>query len=134
MEEENLRVSRSKLLILLLKALPCCVAALQVIDLILEYFYIEIEATSYIIFFIFWLFVYLADIVFKFCSFHRFLLWYILTNIVLCTIDYYLDLPVSNLKYLIIHLIIVGVFLFLILIQHVRSINHTKKSSNTNNK
>lgn len=132
--EENLSKSRSKLLILFLKALPCCIAALQIIDLFLEYFYIEIEITSYIVFFLFWLFVYLADLVFKFCVFHRLLLWYIITNIALCTVDYYLDLPVSNLKYLIIHLIIAGVFLFLILIRHVRSINNTKKDVITNNR
>lgn len=132
--EENLSKSRSKLLILFLKALPCCIAALQIIDLFLEYFYIEIEITSYIVFFLFWLFVYLADLVFKFCIFHRLLLWYIITNIALCTVDYYLDLPVSNLKYLIIHLIIAGVFLFLILIQHVRSINNTEKDVITNNR
>lgn len=132
--EENLSKSRSKLLILFLKALPCCIAALQIIDLFLEYFYIEIEITSYIVFFLFWLFVYLADLVFKFCVFHRLLLWYIITNIALCTVDYYLDLPVSNLKYLIIHLIIAGVFLFLILIQHVRSINNTEKDVITNNR
>lgn len=132
--EENLSKSRSKLLILFLKALPCCIAALQIIDLFLEYFYIEIEITSYIVFFLFWLFVYLADLVFKFCVFHRLLLWYIITNIALCTVDYYLDLPVNNLKYLIIHLIIAGVFLFLILIQHVRSINNTEKDVITNNR
>lgn len=134
MEEGNLRVSKSRLLIFFLKVLPCCIAALQILDLILEYFYIEIELTSYIIFFLFWLFVYLADTVFKFCTFHKLLLWYTLINIVLCTIDYYLDLPVDNLKYLIIHLIVVGIFLFLILIQHVKWNKNIKKGISTNSK
>ena len=134
MEEGNLSLSKSKLLILFLKALPCCIALLQITDLILEYFYVELEITSYIVFTLFWLFIYLADIVFKFCTFHRLLLWYILTNTLICTIDYYLDIPVNNLKYLMIHLIIAGIFLFLILIQHVRHTKSIKKSISTNSK
>lgn len=61
------------------------------------------------------LFLYLASYVFQFCAYHRMFLHYILASNILVWIDYYVGIPVSDRVLFMIHILLVGVFLFLVL-------------------
>lgn len=68
-----------------------------------------------------WLFMYLAAIVFRFCKYHRMFLWFILSEDIINTIDYYIDLPISDFNMFAINFAIIGIFLFIILYLYVKS-------------
>lgn len=55
---------------------------------------------------------------FKFCKYHRMFIHYILLNLITNRLDYYVNLPITDLTLLRINLIIAGLFLFLILYYH----------------
>ena len=84
---------------------------------ILSYFSIETEVLSYIagIGILPLLFIYLSSFVFKFCVYYRMLIYYIFTNNVVCFIDDKYGISISCRSYLVLHLIVAAIFLFIIL-------------------
>lgn len=84
---------------------------------ILSYFGIETEVLSYIagIGILPLLFIYLSSFVFKFCIYHRMFIYYIFTNNIICFIDDKYGIPISCRSYLVLHLIVAAIFLFIIL-------------------
>ena len=84
---------------------------------ILSYFGIETEVLSYIagIGILPLLFIYFSSFVFKFCVYHRMFIYYIFTNNIICFIDDKYEIPISYRSYLVLHLIIAAIFLFIIL-------------------
>lgn len=121
--EENSRLSeyhKGKLFIGFLKILPMVLAGLFLTNTILSYFYIDYEVISYLagIGFIPWLFIMMASYRLHFCEYHRMFLWYILVNNIICYIDSKWPLPISNWNYFVLHIIIAGIFLFLVLYFH----------------
>lgn len=60
-------------------------------------------------------FLYLVSYVFKFCVYHRMFLHYVLINNTICTIDYFVGIPVSYLVLICIFIVNFCVFLFLVL-------------------
>ena len=68
-----------------------------------------------------WLFIYLASIVFKFCSYHRMFLWYIFIDDTFNIVDYYITIPISTDNILMLHNILIGITLFTVLILYVKS-------------
>ena len=67
-----------------------------------------------------WLFIYLASIVFNFCSYHRVFLWYIFIDDIFNIIDYYITIPISTDNILMLHNIFIGITLFTVLILYVK--------------
>ena len=61
------------------------------------------------------LFLYFASNAFCFCAYHRMFLHYVVVNNLLTYFDYYIGIPVSNSALFMIHILLVGIFLFLIL-------------------
>jgi hypothetical protein len=59
-----------------------------------------------------WLFMYLSSIIFKFCYVHRLPLYYIAVNELLVNLDYYINIPVSDIQLLLIHLLAIGFLIF----------------------
>lgn len=120
--EGSLRLSNYKHKVFLgfLKVIPMIMAGLYLTNTISSYFDYEWEIISYLagIGLIPWLFVMLASYIFRFCEYHRMFLWYILANNLICWIDSKWPLPISNWNYFILHIIIAGIFLFLILYFH----------------
>lgn len=107
-----------KLEIGLLKVIPIMTAASYLLNTILSYFYIELPILSLIggmsLFPL--LFVYVSSFVFHFCSYHRMFIYYIVVSDIISYVDYHINgLPMSNRSYLLLHLIIVGLLLFIIL-------------------
>jgi hypothetical protein len=68
------------------------------------------------------LFLYLSSYAFGFCSYHRMFLHYVSLNWVLNIYDYYIGIPLSDKELLLMYLIITGIFLFLILYLHQKSL------------
>ena len=121
--EENSRLSnyeKSKLFIGFLKILPMVLAGLFLLNTVLSYFYIDWTILSYLasVGLIPWLFIIAASYKLHFCEHHRMFLWYILANNILCWIDYEYTIPVSNKGLFLIHIIVAGLFLFLVLYFH----------------
>lgn len=106
-----------KLEILFLKIIPMIIAFCDLLNVILSYFYIETEVLTYIagIGLLPLLFIYLSSFAFKFCIYHRMFIYYILVNNVLCFIDDKCGIPISNIEFVLLHIILAGISLFLIL-------------------
>lgn len=120
---EKSRENKYKLLILVLKFIPMLTALCYMTSTIFNYFNYNIEPLSNIggMSLLTWVFIYLASMVFKFCSYHRMFLWYILVDDLFNIIDYYWSIPISTDNILMLHNIWIGITLFIVLILYVKS-------------
>lgn len=76
------------------------------------------------------IFLYLASYMFRFCEYHRMFLHYIVFTWIINITDYYVGIPISDLEYLCLQMIIAGISLFIILCLYVKSYKkHTVKDS-----
>lgn len=119
--EESSKLSdyhKNKLFIGYLKILPMLIAGVYILNTFLSYFDIDWPELSYIAQFLLWLFVMKASYRLHFCEYHRMFLWYILANNIICYIDLRWPLPISNWNFFLLHMIIAGIFLFLVLYFH----------------
>ena len=126
-EENSLRnKDLYKIELYLLKVMPILLAAIYLVNTVLSYYDIVLPALSYIggLSFIPLLFMYISSYVFRFCSYHRMFLHYIVINDLINLIDYYYTLPISDWELLILHMSIAGISLFIILYLYVKS--HSK--------
>ena len=120
---EKSRESKYKLSILVLKFIPMLTALCYMTSTIFNYFDYNIEPLSNIggMSLLTWVFIYLASVVFKFCSYYRMFLWYILIDDLFNIIDYYWSIPISTDNILMLHNIWIGITLFIILVLYVKS-------------
>ena len=90
---------------------------------ILSYFNIDLYILSYIggISIFTMVFLYLSSYVFKFCEYHRMFLHYVVITWIINTIDYYIGIPINNLEYLCLQMIIAGISLFIILLLYYKT-------------
>lgn len=123
--EESLRLSKIhyKLFIIILKYIPIVIALCYVLNTIAALFGVYIEPLSNIagMSLLTWIFLYVSTYVFRFCTYHRMFLWYILIDDLINIIDYYYKLPIETGNLLMLHNSIIGVFLFIILYLYVKS-------------
>lgn len=119
---EKSRESKYKLLIIVLKFIPMLTALCYMTSTIFNYFDYNIEPLSNLggMSLLTWVFIYLASVVFKFCSYHRMFLWYILVDDLVNIIDYYWNIPISTDNILMLHNIWIGITLFIVLILYVK--------------
>lgn len=129
---EKSRENKHKLLILVLKFIPMLTALCYMMSTIFNYFDYNIEPLSNIggMSLLTWVFIYLASVVFKFCSYHRMFLWYILVDDLFNIIDYYWSIPISTDNILMLHNIWIGITLFIVLILYVKSNKVIVRKSN----
>lgn len=116
-----------KIELYLVKVIPMIYALLSLLNTTLSYFDINTVILSYIgsVSFITLLFLYITSYVFKFCEYHRMFIHYTTITWILNIIDLYIGIPVSDIWYLGIQLIIAGISLFIILYLYVKSyMNH----------
>lgn len=106
-----------KSLILSVKVIPMIIAAINFINIILSYFGIEFLILNYLagisIFTL--VYLYLASYALKFCEYHRIFLHYILITNIINSIDYYYGIPINNKEFIMLHILLVIVFMFIIL-------------------
>ena len=129
---EKSRRSEYKLLIIVLKFIPMLTALCYMSSTIFNYFGYNIEPLSNIggMSLLTWLFIYLASIVFNFCSYHRVFLWYIFIDDIFNIIDYYITIPISTDNILMLHNIFIGITLFIVLILYVKDNKSIIRKSN----
>lgn len=115
-----------KLLIVMLKYIPMIISLCYLANTITAYVGIDIPVLSSIagMSLLTWIFMYIATIVFKFCSYHRMFLYYILIVDIINIIDYYISIPVSDFQLLMLHSIITGISLFIILFLYLKRNKH----------
>ena len=111
-----------KIELYLLKVLPMLLAAIYLVNTVLSYYDIIIPALSYIggLSFIPLVFMYVSSYVFRFCSYHRMFLHYIVVNDSVNIVDYYYTLPTSDWELFVMQMSIAGVSLFIILYLYVK--------------
>lgn len=115
-----------KIELYLLKVMPMLLATIYLVNTVLSYYDIIIPVLSYIggLSFIPLVFMYISSYVFRFCSYHRMFLHYIVINDLINLTDYYYTLPISDWELFILHMSIAGVSLFVILYLYVKG--HSK--------
>lgn len=127
--EANLSKSLYKVELYLIKIIPMLFALLSLFNTVLSYFNIDCVILSYIgsVSFITLIFLYVTSYVFKFCEYHRMFIHYTAITWVLNIVDLYIGIPISDVAYLGLQLIVAGICLFIILYLHVKGSN--KESS-----
>lgn len=132
--EANLRSKTFyKIELFLIKIIPMIYAFLTILNTTLSYFNIDVVILSYIgsVSLITLVFLYMTSYVFNFCAYHRMFIHYTTITWILNIIDLYIGIPISDVCYLGIQLIIAGIALFLILYLYVR---HNKETSTKNSR
>ena len=118
---------RSKVLykveLLLLKVIPMLMALCSVCNSILSYFDIEVVIMNYIggVSLLPLLFLYLSSYVFKFCEYHRMFLHYLLITDIINVYDYHIGIPIGNLEYLCLHMIVTVICMFIVLYLYMKN-------------
>lgn len=101
----------------LLKIIPMLLAFMHLSNTILSYFNIDCTIFSYIggVSLLPLLFLYLSSYVFQFCGYHRMFLHYCLVINCINIYDYHIGIPINDLNYLCLQLIITGIAAFITL-------------------
>lgn len=126
--EERLK---SKLLykieLFLLKIIPMIMAVCSACNSILSYFDIEVVVINYLggVSLLPLIFLYLSSYVFKFCAYHRMFLHYLLITDIINIYDYHIGIPLDNLEYLCLHMIVTIISMFIVLFLYI---NRKKKN------
>ena len=124
--EVNLNKELYKIQLYLLKVIPMVMAFICLLNSTLSYFDIDLPILSYIagnsILTI--VYFYITSYVFKFCSYHRIFMHYTTITWIINIIDLYIGIPIGDLPYLLLQLIVAGICLFIILYLYVK--NHKK--------
>lgn len=115
--ERSLERRTYKLMLGALKVIPMLLALHAVVNMLLDFIGIDTTAFSLVggVSLLPLSFLYLVSYVFGFCVYHRMFLHYVLANNVITAVDYYVNIPVGLLSLFVLHMILLGVFLFLIL-------------------
>ena len=98
-----------------LKILPMMMAGLYLTNTILSSWNIDYSIFLYVAHLLGWYLILKASYLFGFCTYHRMFLWYILANDVICITDYEFGLPISEWNLFVLHIIVAGIFMFLVL-------------------
>lgn len=112
-----------KVFLILLKYIPVVIAIAYILNTLLCYTSIDAPVLSNIagISLFPWLFMYVATYVFKFCTYHRLLLYYILLDDIVSITDYYINIPIQNGEVLMLHTALIGILVIILLINHVKN-------------
>ena len=121
-EARCLRSKQYKLLLVLLKYIPILISLVYVLNTFATYVGIDIPAANNIagMSLLTWIFMYIATIVFNFCSYHRMFLYYILIVDIINIIDYYINIPISDFQLIMLHTIVTGISLFIVLFLYIK--------------
>lgn len=107
-----------KVLLYILKIIPMVLALCDILNTVFWLIGVDVWWLSYIggVSLFPLLFLYISSYVFRFCSYHRMFLHYVVINNIVSTIDYKFELCISASIYL----AIIGIFLFIILYLYLK--------------
>lgn len=124
-EERSKRTNRKLYLVelCLLKWLPYLIALVYFTNTLFSLFSIDLPILSYIagMSLISIAFMYISSYVFQFCVYHRLPLHYVVVNIILCSIDYYIGIPISLKEIIILHCCVFLLFIFIATLLYLKS-------------
>ena len=101
------------------KVLPIIIAIIYIVNTLSTYFYVDIPLLSMIggLSLLPLGKLYLSSFTYKLCTHHRMFIYYIFLHNVISGIDYYMDgIPISDRGYLLLEVVLFGIFLFLYII------------------
>lgn len=115
-----------KIFLIILKYIPAIITIFYILNTFLSFVGIDTFWVSYVsrISILTWIFLYISSFVFKYCKYHRLMLYYIALNDIITIIDYHYRIPVEDETLFMIHSILLGIFIILIVIKHVT--NHKR--------
>lgn len=115
--EELRSKSLYKAVLISLKLIPMLLAIFDIANTIVGFVGLECHWLSYFggVSLFTLVFLYLASYVFGFCKYHRMFLHYVLLTNTISVIDFEFGIPISNYSLMCLHIILIGLFLFLIL-------------------
>lgn len=128
--EEKLRSKLLyKIFLIALKYIPVLIAVSYITNTLLCWFNIDLPVLSNIsgMSLLTWSFMYIATYVFKFCNYHRLLLYFILMDDGINIYDYYFTIPLEDHIMLELHTSLIGILIIVLLMNHVK--NHKKSTS-----
>lgn len=122
-EANYLNKTLYKIQLYLLKVIPIVMAFICILNSVLSYFDIDLPILSYIVgnSFLTIVYFYITSYVFKFCFYHRMFMHYTTITWIINIVDLYIGIPIGDLPYLLLQLIIAGISLFIILYLYVKS-------------
>lgn len=124
-EEGSKRTNRKLYLVelCLLKWLPYLIALVYFTNTLFSLFSIDLPILSYIagMSLISIAFMYISSYVFQFCVYHRLPLHYVVVNIILCSIDYYIGIPMNLKEIIILHCCVFILFIFIATLLYLKS-------------
>lgn len=125
MEEKLISKQLYKIELLLLKYIPFILALLHFSNTILSYYNLEHRIINYLadVSIIPLAFLYISSYVFKFCSYHRIFLHYIVINNLICIYDVYVGIPITDFNYLMFHTLILFIIILIAVILYVNRNN-----------
>ena len=125
-----------KIQLYLLKVIPMVMAFICILNTLLSYFDIDLPVLSYIASnsIITIVYFYISSYVFRFCEYHRMFMHYITVTWILNVVDLYIGIPIGDLPYLLLQLIIAGICLFIILYLYVKSHRKNAKRNSRQNR
>lgn len=120
--EANLSKALYKIQLYLLKVIPVVMAFISLLNSTLSYFDIDLPVLSYIVgnSLLTIVYFYITSYLFKFCSYHRMFMHYTTITWMLNVIDLYIGIPIGDLPYLLLQLIVAGICMFIILHLYVK--------------
>lgn len=109
-----------KLELLCVKFIPIIIGLFNLIDNILAYFDIYLDVIIYVAgtSVLTTIPMYISNLVYKFCKYHRMIIHYILVNKIISIVDNYTTLLGSDFNILLLNIIIAGIFIFLSIYYH----------------
>ena len=117
MVERCVNKSLYKLELYSAKVVPMLMASITLANTVLSYYGIQVPALSYIggVSILVLIRFYLTSYTYRFCSYHRMFLHYIIVSNTLDAYDYYYGIEITDKQFLGVQLMIAGIFLFIIL-------------------
>lgn len=111
------RKNLHKAVLVSLKIIPMLLALFDIINTIIGLLGLECHWISYFggVSLLTIAFLYLASYVFQFCAYHRMFLHYVLLTNTISVIDFEFGIPISNYALMCAHVVLFGLFLFLVL-------------------
>lgn len=116
-----------KIFLIALKYIPVLITLSYIINTLLYWFGIDLSVLSNIsgMSLLTWLFMYIATYVFRFCEYHRLLLYFILVNDGINIYDYYFTIPLEDHIMLELHTALIGILVIVLLVNHVKNNKRT---------
>ena len=123
-KSKNINKRLYKLELILIKTIPFVISLAYIVNTILSYFEIEVELFSILcgMSVLPFIFLLISSFVFKFCIYHRTMIYYIGISELLSWIDYKCNIPISDNIYFVMMFIIFGIFLLLTIYFKIKNV------------